>query len=138
MSAGCKIAFDVKIFQHLKDAGPAGLSPNVLAEKTGVDVLLLSRLMRHMAAMFLVAFSDGSFHGTALSNGLSAENFQHSIAFCYNDARPSFNNFPDYFKKTSYMNPNPGTHGPFQDAHKIDTPFFEWLVATPPHLQVCV
>lgn len=107
-----------------------------MAEKTGVDVVLLQRLTRHLVAMKLIAFHDGAFFPSALSNGLAAENYQHSIRFCYEAARPSFNGFPEYFKNTNYRSPTlGGTDGPFQAAHKTDLPFFEWLIATPPQLQ---
>lgn len=136
MSANTRLAVDVKLFQHLKDAGDTGLSASALCEKTGVDVVLLQRLMRHLVAMYLITFHDGAFHATTLSNGLAEENYQHSISFCYDVARPSFNGFPEFFKKTEYKSPAlGGIDGPFQDAHKTQLPFFGWLVATPPHLQ---
>jgi hypothetical protein len=135
MSANIKVAVDTKIFQSLKAAGDAGLNASALAEETGVEAILLSRLMRHLVAMHLVTFHGGAFHGTALSNGLAEENYQHSISFCYDAARTSFNGFPEFFKKTAYKMPTSLTAGPFQDAHKTELPFFEWLVATPPYLQ---
>jgi hypothetical protein len=136
MSANIRIAVDVKLFQHLKEAGDAGLSPEALSEKTGVDLVLLGRLARHLVAMYLITFHKGSFYGTTLSNGLAEQNYQESLCFCYDAARPSFNGFPAYFKKNEYKPPVPGgIDGPFQEAHNTQKPFFEWLVATPPHLQ---
>jgi hypothetical protein len=136
MSANIRIAVDVKLFQHLKEAGNAGLSASALSERTGVDVALLQRLTRHLVAMYLITYHDGAFHATALSNGLAEENYQHSLSFCYDTGRPSFNGFPEFFKKNKYQSPSLGSlDGPFQDAHKTNLPFFEWLVATPPNLQ---
>ncbi|GAB1210748.1 hypothetical protein APSETT445_009546 [Aspergillus pseudonomiae] len=135
-SAIIRLAVDVQLFQRLQEAGDVGLTPDALAHSTGVDVVLLSRLARHLVSMNLLTFYNGAFQATRLSNGLAAENFQHGICFCYDAAHPSFNAFPQYFKKTEYRSPNPGgTDGPFQEAHKMQLPFFEWLVATPPHLQ---
>ncbi|KAJ5787522.1 hypothetical protein N7457_002512 [Penicillium paradoxum] len=135
-SAILRLAVDVKLFQHLKDAGDAGLTPVAFSQKTGVDNALLQRLARHLVSMNLLSFHHGAFHATALSNGLAAENYQHSMRFCYDAARPSFNGFPEYFKNSEYKSPTlGGTDGPFQEAHKTSLPFFEWLVATPPHLQ---
>ncbi|KFZ04842.1 hypothetical protein V501_08932 [Pseudogymnoascus sp. VKM F-4519 (FW-2642)] len=109
---------------------------SALSEKAGVDVALLERLTRHLVAMYLITYHDGAFHATTLSNGLAEENYQHSISFCYDAARPSFNGFPEFFKKTQYRSPSLGSlEGPFQDAHKTQLPFFEWLVATLLHLQ---
>ena len=70
-----------------------------------------------------------------MSNDLAADNFQHGICYCYDVIRPSVNAFPNYFKRNEYKSPSlDGTDGPFQEAHKTELPFFEWLVATPPHL----
>ncbi|PGH18282.1 hypothetical protein AJ79_00621 [Helicocarpus griseus UAMH5409] len=133
-SAHCRLALDRQIFQHLRDAGDAGISAVSLAEKTGLDVPLLQRVLRHLVAMYMVSYTDGKFHATALSNGLAKENYQQSIAFCYDVSRPSFNNLPEYLKQTGYKNPLNPTDGAFQAAHKSKLPFFDWLVANPPHL----
>ncbi|KAL3446918.1 hypothetical protein BJX65DRAFT_278281 [Aspergillus insuetus] len=135
-SAIIRMAVDTRLFQHLKDAGPSGLSAASLSSKTGIDVVLLQRLARHLVAMYLIAFQDGTFRATTLSNGLAEENYQHSICFCYDTARPSFNGFPEHFKKREYRSPALGSlDGPFQEAHQSNLPFFEWLVTNPPNLQ---
>ncbi|KAM3066039.1 hypothetical protein ACMFMG_010622 [Clarireedia jacksonii] len=136
MSANIRLAVDVKLFQHLKEAGDAGLDASALSKKTGVDLVLLQRLTRHLVATNLVTYYHGTFHATKLSNDLAEENYQHGIAFCYDTIRPSFNGFPEFFKKTGYKSPTlGGIDGPYQDAHKTDLRFFEWLEATPPNLQ---
>lgn len=134
LSARCKLAVNVKLFQHLRDAGDAGLSLSALSEKTVVEETLLQRIMNHLNAMKLVTFSDGKFYATTLSNGLAEERYQQSIDFCYDVARPSFNGFPEFFKENKYKTPADLSTGPFQAAHKSDFAFFDWLVATPPHL----
>ncbi|KAL4946432.1 hypothetical protein BDV06DRAFT_122027 [Aspergillus oleicola] len=136
-SAIIRMAVDTQLFQHLKAAGDNGLTPDALSQKTGIDVLLLQRLARHLVAMNILSFSNGAFHPTRLSNGLAEENYQHSISFCYDTARPSFNGFPSHFKSRDYKSPDLGSlEGPFQEAHNSKgQPFFEWLVANPPNLQ---
>ncbi|KIA75983.1 O-methyltransferase [Aspergillus ustus] len=104
-SAIIRIAVDTRLFQHLQEAGTAGLTPVSLSSKTGIDVVLLQRLARHPVAMYLLAFEDGTFRATALSNGLAEENYQDSICFCYDTARPSFNGFPAHFKQRGYRSP---------------------------------
>ena len=98
MSANTRLAVDVKLFQHLKESGDTGFSSSALSEKTGVDVVLLQGLTRHLVAMYLITYHNGAFHATKLSNSLAEENYQHSISFCYDVARPSFNGFPEFFK----------------------------------------
>ncbi|KAK8097197.1 hypothetical protein PG999_013141 [Apiospora kogelbergensis] len=133
-SAHIRLAVDVQLFQHLRDAGAGGLAPEELASKTGVEVLLLQRVLRHLTSTKVAVFKGGKWHGTPLSDGLAEQKYQHSISFCYDVARPSFNGFPAYFQATGYKQPTFLTDGPFQAAHQTALPFFDWLVATPPHL----
>lgn len=136
LSAIIRIAVNVKLFQYLKEAGDSGISAEVLSTKTGMDIILLQRFARHLVAMCLITFRDGAFHSTPLSNGLAEQNYQESIAFCFDTTRPNFNVFPEFFQKTEYRSPSLGTlNGPFQTAQNTQLPFFEWLVATPPNLQ---
>ncbi|KAL4860445.1 O-methyltransferase-domain-containing protein [Aspergillus spectabilis] len=123
-SAIIRMAVDTKLFQHLKEAGDAGLSGPSLSEKTGIDLVLLQRLARHLVAMYLISYKDGVFLGTTLSNGLAEENYQHSISFCYDTARPSFNGFPAHFKQRDYKSPELGTlDGTPRSSRETDRPF---------------
>ncbi|KAL4819588.1 S-adenosyl-L-methionine-dependent methyltransferase [Aspergillus spinulosporus] len=135
-SAIIRMAVDTGLFQHLREAGPEGLCAESLSQKTGIDSPLLERLARHLVAMYLLSYKNGAFRATGLSNGLAEENYQHSIRFCYDTVRPSFNGFPAYFKVRGYRSPKVGTmDGPFQNAHRSTLPFFDWLVTNPPNLQ---
>jgi hypothetical protein len=70
-SANIRLSVDVKLFQHLNEAGATGLSAAALSEKTGVDVVLLQRLTRHLVAMHLITYLEGAFHATKLSDSLA-------------------------------------------------------------------
>ncbi|KAJ5488142.1 Winged helix-turn-helix transcription repressor DNA-binding [Penicillium expansum] len=114
-SAIIRLAVDVRLFQHLQEASPAGLSPKSLSEKTGVEGNLLIRLARHLVAMNVLAFYSGAFHGTTLSNGLIED---------------------DTNIKSAYRSPKlGGMDGPFQYAHGTDLRFFDWVVARLPQLR---
>jgi hypothetical protein len=101
-----------------------------LAQKTGVDEVLLKRICRHLIAMKVVSFSHDKFLATPLSDALAADEYQKSIDFCYNVSRPNFAVFPEYFKNNGYKLPT-ATDGPFQAAHGTDLAFFPWITATP-------
>ncbi|KAH7033625.1 putative hydroxyindole O-methyltransferase [Microdochium trichocladiopsis] len=135
MSAHLRLAVDLNILGLLRDAGPDGLDPEALAEKIGVQASLFKRLMRHLVAMHVLTYSDGKIHATTLSNGLAAEDYQRSIMFCYDVTRPSFNNFPDHFKRVGFVEPTTTNDGPFNDAFSTPLPFFDWLNANPPNIQ---
>ncbi|KAF4450606.1 hypothetical protein F53441_6267 [Fusarium austroafricanum] len=70
---------------------------------------------------------------TPLSNTLALENYQHSILLYQRAAAKSFCHFPDYFKQANYLHPGL-TDGPYQYAHNSSLPFFDWLLANPPHV----
>ncbi|KAK2741718.1 hypothetical protein FQN55_008217 [Onygenales sp. PD_40] len=78
-----------------------------------VHFALLNRVMRHMAAIHMISIEDGKFHATPLSNGLAEDNYQRTIEFCYDVARPSFNGMPEYWKQTDYKQPTSLIDGPY-------------------------
>lgn len=115
--------------------GKSGLTLDELSVKTGVEASLLARLMRHLAAMKLLYFSNGRLHATPLSNGLAEDNYQKTIEFCYECSRPSFGHFPEFFKLHGYRDAVTSIDGPLQFAFCREEPlhFFPWLEATPPN-----
>ncbi|KAK7748142.1 hypothetical protein SLS53_001396 [Cytospora paraplurivora] len=138
-SAINRMAVDLKLFQHLRDAvgqGETGLTIDELASKTGAEPALLTRLLRHLVAMKLLYFADRKVHATALTNGLAEDDFQKTIEFCYELTRPAFNSFPEFFRLHDYKDSATPTDGPFQFALSRDQPlhFFPWLEANPPNL----
>ncbi|TXC00858.1 hypothetical protein FocTR4_00009201 [Fusarium oxysporum f. sp. cubense] len=103
---------------------------------TGIAGPLLERFMRHFVAHKVVSFSKSTgWHPTALSNTLAQENYQHSISFCQRAAAKSFCRFPDHFKQANYQHPGL-TDGPYQYAHNSSLPFFDWLAANPPFVNL--
>ncbi|KAL4893287.1 putative O-methyltransferase [Aspergillus ambiguus] len=135
LSGILRLSVDIKLLPLLKEAGDAGLTLPALAEKTGMDVAILQRLARHLVTMNVIQYQNGAFHATRLSNGLAEPRYQDSISYTYDVARPAFAAYPEYFKYHSSEHLDAHS-GPFQYGHNTDLPFFEWLVATPPSLQL--
>lgn len=59
-----------------------------------------------------------------------------TVLLSYDVAGPSFRGLPEYLKGIQYDLPTMLIDGPFQAAHKTQLPFFAWLDAHPPYLQV--
>ncbi|KAI1466310.1 putative O-methyltransferase [Daldinia caldariorum] len=135
-AANCRTAIDLKIFDHLKESGEAGITAKELALKTSADENLILRIMRHLAAMNVInEKSENTYSNTTLSDALSEPRYRDGILFLYDVARPSFQHLPEYLRNTNYALPTSVTDGPFQAAHKTDLTAFAWLDKTPPYLQ---
>ncbi|KAJ5162628.1 Winged helix-turn-helix transcription repressor DNA-binding [Penicillium coprophilum] len=135
-SAIIRLAVDVHLFQHIKEAAPAGLSLEALSQKTGVELDLLTRLIRHLVAVNVLVFHPDGIHGTALSDSLADERYQHTILCCYDVVWRTLESMPAYFKNNAYRSPTPGgTDGPFHQAYGTNLGLFDWIIATPSQLQ---
>ncbi|KAI0852381.1 putative O-methyltransferase [Daldinia vernicosa] len=135
-AANCRTAVDLNIFEHLKQSGEAGITAKELAAKCSADEVLISRTMRHLAAMNVVSEkSENTYSATPLAEALSESRYRDGILFLYDVAGVSFRHLPEYLKNTGYKLPTSVTDGPFQAAHKTELSAFAWLDKTPPYLQ---
>lgn len=93
--------------------------------------------MKHLAATDVVhEVGPDTYAPTSLSNSLTEQKYRDGIVYTYDVAGPSFRHLPSYLKSTNYVQPTSLMDGPFQAAHKTDLPFFAWLDANPPYMQI--
>ncbi|KAI0098553.1 putative O-methyltransferase [Nemania sp. FL0031] len=136
LAANCRIAVDLGIFDHLKQSSDNGITSKELAEICNADVVLISRIMRHLLAMNVVRGNgEDSYSSTPLTEALAETGYRNGIIFNYDVAGGSFRYLPKYLKNTHYKLPTEAADGPFQAGHKTDLPVFSWLDQTPPYLQ---
>jgi hypothetical protein len=127
-SAYLRIAVDLNLFTHLYAAGPSGATASSLASKCSADPALVSRILKHLAAMNIVAETDvDTYAPTPLSNAFMQDRYRDGLIYTYDVAGPSFRHLPEYLKGTGHRLPTSLTDGPFQAAHRTSLPFFEWL-----------
>ncbi|KAI1498355.1 putative O-methyltransferase [Biscogniauxia marginata] len=135
-AAHCRIAVELGLFELLKKEGAQGISAKGLAAKAGADGVLISRIMKHLAAMNIVEENGvDTYMATRLSNSLTESNYRDGIIYTYDVAGPSFRGMPEYLKSINYTLPTDLANGPFQAAHKTQLPFFAWLDNNTPYLQ---
>ncbi|KAJ5361876.1 hypothetical protein N7541_002720 [Penicillium brevicompactum] len=129
-SAILRLAADIKLFQHLKDA-QNGSDLSML----GVELDMIQRLARHLVAMNVLTFYEGFFHSTPLSNALAEEKYERSILFCYDVARAPINQVSQIFNTKGESDGASGEKkGLFQIAHGTELSAFQWFAATPPYM----
>lgn len=134
-AAHCRTAVELKLFEILKDA-PQGLSAEHIAEKASANPILVSRMLKHLAAMHVIGENEKGFTSTPLSNALTEPKYRDGIIYTYDVAGPSFRHLPEYLKSTGFALPTDLADGPFQSAHKTQLPFFSWLDQNPPYLEI--
>ncbi|KAI0392354.1 putative O-methyltransferase [Xylariaceae sp. FL0594] len=141
LAANCRIAVDLGLFHHLKEGGRAGVTVRDLAARCKADEELISRIMRHFAAMNLIRETEDedTYTATGLTDAFTDPRYEGGHIMCFDIVGKSFQHLPTYLKSTTYTLPpeekGSTTHrGPFQAAHDTDLPFFAWLDRTPPYL----
>lgn len=119
--AAIRTALALNLFLHLSTPKTA----SQLAVICGASPALLQRLLRHLAATFVITeVAPGTYESTALSRLLTDP--RHYSAITYNAA---LNNqvlarLPAYLASTGYVEPRDPLHGPFQFA--FDTKLAPW------------
>lgn len=134
-AAHCRAAVELKLFEILKN-GPQGLSAEHVAEKASASPVLVSRMLKHLAAMHVIRKNEKGFTSTPLSTALTEPKYRDGIIYTYDVAGPSFRHLPEYLKSTGFALPTDLADGPFQAAHKTQLPFFAWLDQNPPYLEI--
>ncbi|KAF2231304.1 putative O-methyltransferase [Viridothelium virens] len=136
-TAHCRLAVELGLFEQLKASGEGGIGAQELSTKVGADEVLIARVLRHLAATYIIREKGPDcFSPTYLSNAFTEPKFRAGIIYTFDVAGPSFHLLPNYLKSISYGNPTELTDGPFQYAHKTQLPFFAWLDQNPPYLSV--
>ncbi|KAF7371025.1 putative O-methyltransferase [Mycena sanguinolenta] len=135
-TAHCRIAVELKLFEYLKESGPEGISSQDLATRAGAHEVLISRIMKHLAAMKIIREKSPDIYvSSSFSEALTEPKHRDGIIYTYDVAGSSFRNLPEYLKSIKYDLPTDLTNGPFQAAHKTQLPFFAWIDQNPPYLQ---
>ncbi|KAI0972145.1 putative hydroxyindole O-methyltransferase [Xylaria arbuscula] len=135
MMANCRIAVDLEIFRHLHESGATGIAITELAKKSNADSVLISRIMKHLAAMNVAnECGEDTYSSTPLTEALAEARYRDGIIFLHDVAGISFQYLPEYLKNISYTLPTDVTNGPFQAAHKTELSAFSWLDKTPTYI----
>ncbi|CAN9089438.1 unnamed protein product [Alternaria alternata] len=106
------------IFETLGCHGDEGKSSVQLAEGTGVDVRLVARFLRHLAANGTIReVGLDTYASTRLSASLRQKSFKDAIHFMYDDFYDVGWKVPSFLDSISHRNPADINNGPFQHAH---------------------
>ncbi|ETS79410.1 hypothetical protein PFICI_09263 [Pestalotiopsis fici W106-1] len=99
-----------------------------LAVATGMDSVLLARLMRHLASMqYLVQTGTNEYKTTNFTKSMAHELISDShIAMCSGTSAGAYQ-FHEFAIETNFQNPIDSHNTSMQRAYKTDLDMFQWL-----------
>ncbi|KAK0625922.1 S-adenosyl-L-methionine-dependent methyltransferase [Immersiella caudata] len=134
-SATVEIGLDLGLFKYLADAkSPLGVSQ--LAEQTGADAPLLTRIIRYLAATNVIdETGPGQFAANSVTKTLASDLGVAGVYHYLKTASPTHSVLPSFLKKTNYKNPSDDSHAPFQDAFNTGLHPYAWFSSHPENLK---
>ncbi|KAL4813490.1 S-adenosyl-L-methionine-dependent methyltransferase [Aspergillus spinulosporus] len=129
--AAIETCVDLGVFALLsKDDTPKTVTE--LAEATHADPLLLSRLLKHLSTMGVIAEAgEDTYCRNGFSTSLSNKRYSDAYPCMTNCITYGITSLPSFLKRTNYANPSNGWHTAFQDGYRTDKHFFEFLKEHP-------
>lgn len=116
----------------VNDAGSK--SSEELAKITGADRLLLTRILRFLAAIYVIQ-EDGEdkFSANNVSKSLSIPNIAAGVKHTFDTPGPAYMALPEFLERTKYQNPTDSGYCAFNIGHNTKEPPFRWLETRPDH-----
>ncbi|KAI1471878.1 S-adenosyl-L-methionine-dependent methyltransferase [Daldinia caldariorum] len=134
IAASVKTLIDARVFTKWVEQGSKPLRVDEFAELTGVDAVLLSRLLRHIAAQHLITFvGEDTYASTPWALSLGTDPAIASIygTFYHELIAPLALSLPSYLGGTGFKNPNDEKDGNFQRVHGKGSSLYGFVGASP-------
>ncbi|GKZ38832.1 hypothetical protein AbraIFM66950_011355 [Aspergillus brasiliensis] len=129
--AAIETAIDVGIFRLLAENNRPK-SVQELASATGVDLVLLERIMRHLGAInAVVETKSGEYATNGFSFTLAHTKYSESFLAYAGSMYPANHAILKFLRQNNYQAPTDGHHCPLQLAFNTPDAFFEHLAHNP-------
>ncbi|KAI1426461.1 S-adenosyl-L-methionine-dependent methyltransferase [Xylaria sp. FL1777] len=128
--AAIKTLIDASVFAKWAESGRKSLTTPELADMTGADPLLLSKLLRQVAAEHLITeIGEDTYASTPWSLRVGTESPFASIYgnFYHDIVTPLFLSLPSFFREAGYNNPRSLMNSNFQRVHGEGSTFFGFV-----------
>ncbi|KAL8751875.1 MAG: hypothetical protein Q9199_006131 [Rusavskia elegans] len=123
-----RVAIDLGLFGYMVEAGETGRTEDEIKSKTGVDAILLPRLLRTLAAIGLLRQLDEQhWVATDLTNVCTNPTIVCGLKFMSDFIGPVFQQLPSSLAKRNYRCPT-ATQGPLQDAYDTKLAGWEYIL----------
>ncbi|PLB37615.1 o-methyltransferase [Aspergillus candidus] len=127
--AAIQIASNCRVFKDLSD-DDTPKSAVQLAEACGADPSMLSRILKHLAAMGAIEeVGPHEYRRTGFTQAMCSTRFSDSFQCMADCITAGVLALPAHLKKRDHQNPADGQHCAFQDGYKTKLGFFDYLKA---------
>ncbi|KAF2727138.1 S-adenosyl-L-methionine-dependent methyltransferase, partial [Polyplosphaeria fusca] len=126
-----RVATNLKLFDHLAMSGKS-LDVENLARLTKADPVLLSRLLRYLAAFGMLKESGkGEFEGTPITTTLMQKGSKAAILHNFDTCNPAIQALPEFLERSGYRNPTDSNNTAWQVGWNTTENCFEWMSSHP-------
>ncbi|KAF2236733.1 S-adenosyl-L-methionine-dependent methyltransferase [Viridothelium virens] len=133
--AMAKLGSNLGLFELLQTSR-VPLKTDVLAEKTGVDFVLLRRILRYLASVGMIEETEtDTFGASKLTSNLTNPQAKASLGWFLDLCAPALNKIPDFLAATNYHNPSDGLNSAFHMGHDTTEHPFAFIMKHPYHLE---
>ncbi|KAH8432816.1 putative O-methyltransferase [Aspergillus melleus] len=131
--AAIETCVDLGVFTALsRDNSPR--TATYLAEATKAEPMMLSRILKHLAAMGAITETGpDEYRRTGFSTAMSSPRYSDAYPCMTGCITSGVLALPAHLRRTDYRNPDNGTDAPFQLGFKTNLHFFDFLRANPDH-----
>ncbi|KKK23147.1 hypothetical protein AOCH_002289 [Aspergillus ochraceoroseus] len=125
-------AISLGLFPLLSRDGDSPKTVSQLGAWSGADPVLLSRILRHLAAMGTIQETGlDEYQHTNLSRSLATDKYGSGFSWIAQGVIPTIYHLPKYLKENGFQNPTDPKDGPFQHAFGTSLHWFAWAARNP-------
>ncbi|KAI1133130.1 S-adenosyl-L-methionine-dependent methyltransferase [Nemania abortiva] len=126
------VGVETHLFEILTERGQKGATNAELASTTGVDPVLMKRLLRYYQSFGMVNQSaDDQYQANNITSAMVSLGGRAGVPFYLGSLVPAFNAIPEFLRNTKYANVTDGANCPWYLGQQTDKPPFEWVKERP-------
>ncbi|KAI0160659.1 S-adenosyl-L-methionine-dependent methyltransferase [Xylariaceae sp. FL1272] len=127
-----QIGIDTGLWDTMTKMSTPTASVKSLAEECKVEPALMKRLLRYYQSMgMVVQLGDDKYAPNNVTRAMATTGGRCGTSYYMNMVNQTFIAFPEFLKKTGYVDPKDNSNCPWQLGHNTDKSPFEWLQMNP-------
>ncbi|KAJ8120520.1 hypothetical protein ONZ43_g2791 [Nemania bipapillata] len=126
------VGVETHLFEVLTKHGQQGATNAELASTTGVDPVLMKRLLRYYQSFGMVSQpADDQYKANNITSAMVSLGGRAGVPFYLGTLVPAFNALPEFLRNTKYANVTDGANCPWYLGHQTEKQAFEWVKERP-------